>query len=86
MSTDDLEWVGLLKSCTAFEAYCKVYTATMKPERITEFLLLNVEFPRSVRFMAGILLELQAIARATGVGGPVGPSRLAGTPARDAGL
>ena len=40
-----LEWVGLLRSCTAFEAYCKVYTADISPDRIIEFLLLNPEFP-----------------------------------------
>ena len=42
---DDLDWVGLLSSCSAFEAYCKVYTADLKPERVAEFLLLNPEFP-----------------------------------------
>jgi uncharacterized alpha-E superfamily protein len=47
---DYLEWVGLLKSCTAFEAYCKTYTAEMRPLRVAEFLLLNPEFPHSVRF------------------------------------
>jgi len=47
---DHLEWIGLLKSCTAFEAYCKVYTADLRAERIAEFLLLNEEFPHSVRF------------------------------------
>ena len=45
-----LEWVGLLKSCAAFEAYCKAYTAEMRPLRVAEFLLLNPEFPHSVRF------------------------------------
>ncbi len=45
-----LEWIGLLKACTAFEAYCKVYTADFVPERIAEFLLLNEDFPHSVRF------------------------------------
>ncbi|WP_106380791.1 alpha-E domain-containing protein [Abditibacterium utsteinense] len=44
------EWVGLLKSCTCFEAYCKQYTAEMLPRRIIEFLLLDDEMPRSVRF------------------------------------
>ena len=41
-----LDWVGLLKACTAFEAYCKVYTADLRPERIAEFLLLNADWPR----------------------------------------
>ena len=45
-----LEWLGLLRSATAFEAYCKVYTADLSPERILEFLLLDEEFPHSLRF------------------------------------
>jgi len=49
-SEEYLEWVGLLKSCAAFEAYCKAYTAEMRPLRVAEFLLLNPEFPHSVRF------------------------------------
>ncbi len=47
---DHLEWIGLLRSCTAFEAYCKTYTADLRPDRIAEFLLLNPEFPHAVRF------------------------------------
>ena len=49
---DDLDWVGLLASCTAFESYCKVYTADLKPDSVAEFLLLNPEFPYSVRYAA----------------------------------
>jgi len=45
-----LEWMGLLRSATAFEAYCKVYTADLTPEWILEFLLLNKQFPHSLRF------------------------------------
>jgi uncharacterized alpha-E superfamily protein len=47
-----IEWAGLLRSCSALEAYCRVYTADLRPERVAEFLLLNSEFPRSVRFAA----------------------------------
>jgi len=47
---DDLDWVGLLNSCAAFEAYCKACTAELKPERIADFLLLKPEFPYSVRY------------------------------------
>jgi uncharacterized alpha-E superfamily protein len=47
---DDLDWVGLLASCNAFESYCKVYTADLKPDSMAEFLLLNPEFPHSVRY------------------------------------
>jgi uncharacterized alpha-E superfamily protein len=45
-----LDWMGLLRSATAFEAYCKVYTADLTPEWILEFLLLDPEFPHSLRF------------------------------------
>lgn len=45
-----LEWVGLLRSCTAFEAYCKVNTADLTYDRLIEFLLLNPEFPHSIRY------------------------------------
>ncbi len=47
---DDLDWVGLLTSCSAFEAYCKVYTADLKGEQVAEFLLLNPEFPYTARY------------------------------------
>ncbi len=49
-STDHMEWLGLLRCCTAFEAYCKVYTADLRPSRVAEFLLLNPDFPHSIRF------------------------------------
>jgi uncharacterized alpha-E superfamily protein len=52
-----LEWIGLLRSCTAFEAYCKVYTADLTHSRILEFLLLNNEFPHSVRFSVDCLSQ-----------------------------
>jgi uncharacterized alpha-E superfamily protein len=49
-SNEYLDWMGLLRSATAFEAYCKVYTADLTPEWILEFLLLDPEFPHSLRF------------------------------------
>ena len=45
-----LDWLVLLRFCTAFEAYCKVYTATIRRDHIAEFLLFDAEFPHSVRF------------------------------------
>jgi uncharacterized alpha-E superfamily protein len=78
-SLDYLAWVGLLRSCTAFEAYCKIYTAVIHPEYVAEFLLLNSQFPHSVSFSANMLqVELQAIAQTAGM--PTGgrAERLAG--------
>ena len=45
-----LEWVGLLGGRVAQEAYCKAHTAEIRPLRVAEFLLLNPEFPHSIRF------------------------------------
>lgn len=74
-----LEWVGLLKSCTAFESYVKVYSADIQPRNIAEFLLLNTEFPHSVHFACrGIRSGLGAIGRLTGARGAGRPERLAG--------
>ncbi len=50
-----LEWVSLLKSCDAFEAYCKAYSAELRPQRVAEFLLLTPEFPHSLRFSAEMI-------------------------------
>ena len=44
------DWINLLKQCTGFEAYCKVYTAQVAPRKIAEFLIFDPEFPHSVRF------------------------------------
>jgi len=49
-STEYLEWVGLLRAAVAFEAYCKAFTAEIRPLRVAEFLLLSPNFPHSVRF------------------------------------
>jgi uncharacterized alpha-E superfamily protein len=49
-SAEYLEWVGLLRACVAFEAYCKAQTAAIRPLRVAEFLVLNPEFPHSIRF------------------------------------
>jgi uncharacterized alpha-E superfamily protein len=48
--SDDLDWLALLTSCAALEAYSKAYTADLQPVHIAEFVLLQPEFPYSVRF------------------------------------
>jgi uncharacterized alpha-E superfamily protein len=61
-----LDWVGLLKYCAAFEAYCKKYTAELRPLRVAEFLLLSADFPYSVRFSVDqVHAALRAIAELT---------------------
>jgi uncharacterized alpha-E superfamily protein len=65
-SEEYLEWVGLLKSCAAFQAYCKAHTAELRPLRVAEFLLLNPGFPHSVRFSVDMInTALRAIGELT---------------------
>jgi len=62
-----LELVGLLRSCTAFEAYCQVYTADITPDRILEFILLNRDFPHAIRYCVdGIRHSIESIQRTGG--------------------
>jgi uncharacterized alpha-E superfamily protein len=62
-----LELVGLLRSCTAFEAYCKVYTADLNYDRILDFIVLNAEFPHSLRYSIDCLqIGLAAIYKGAG--------------------
>jgi uncharacterized alpha-E superfamily protein len=76
---ESTDWVALLRSCSALEAYCRYYTADVRPERVTEFLLLSADFPRSVRFAAAQLESaLQAVARASGRAEGGHPERLIG--------
>ncbi len=44
------DWLVLLKFCSAFEPYTKQYTASIRPQKIAEFLLFDAEFPHSIRF------------------------------------
>jgi uncharacterized alpha-E superfamily protein len=74
-----LEWMGLLRSATAFEAYCKVYTADLTPDKILEFLLLDMEFPHSLRFSIDTLQNaLEAIDGESGKSRAEPLRRLAG--------
>jgi uncharacterized alpha-E superfamily protein len=79
LSTNHAEWLGLLRSCSALEAYCRCYTADLRPQRIVEFLLLNVEFPRSVRFSAArVESAMRTIAKLAGRASGGKAERLAG--------
>jgi uncharacterized alpha-E superfamily protein len=62
-----LELVGLLRSCTSFEAYCQVYTADLSSARILEFLLLNRDFPHAIRYSVDCMRDaIDSIQRAGG--------------------
>jgi uncharacterized alpha-E superfamily protein len=60
-----LEWAAVLRSCSAWDAYRQAYGADIGPRRITDFLLLSEDFPRSVEFCV-IALDT-ALRRISGV-------------------
>jgi len=61
-----LELVGLLRCCTAFEAYCQVYTADLSPARILEFLLLNRDFPHAICYCVDCICSAIEFIQRTG--------------------
>jgi uncharacterized alpha-E superfamily protein len=63
--TDALEWSAILRSCSAWDAYKSIHGAEVSPRLVAEFLLLNEDFPRSVRFCAAELNH--ALRRISGV-------------------
>ena len=61
-----LEQVGLLRCCTAFEAYCQFYTADVSMDRVIEFLLLNSEFPHAIRYSVDSTMQaIEAIRQSS---------------------
>jgi uncharacterized alpha-E superfamily protein len=46
---DNIQWAALLRSASALEMYRKKY-GRIVPKRVVEFLLLDPEFPRAVRY------------------------------------
>ena len=76
---DHFALTSVLRMGCALEPYLRVYTAEMRPRYILQFLLLDEDFPRSIRFCAQeIESHLAAIIRHAGMAGSVGPDRLAG--------
>jgi len=55
------DWLVLLKFCCAFEPYTKLYTASIRPQKIAEFLLFDAEFPHSICYSVDRLTD--ALAR-----------------------
>jgi uncharacterized alpha-E superfamily protein len=47
--SDSYGWAVLLRALSAYEAYRGTYRGGLSPERVVEFLLLDRDFPRSVR-------------------------------------
>jgi uncharacterized alpha-E superfamily protein len=47
------QWLAVLRSLTAYEAYHKLYRSTVRPRAVIEMLTLSPIFPRSIRYSIG---------------------------------
>ena len=77
--TDHIALMSLLRMACALEPYLRVYTAEIEERFILEFLLLNEDFPRSIRFATARIEEhLSHLVRHAEPIGHHSPVRLAG--------
>lgn len=77
--SDHFALTNVLRMSCALEPYLRVYTAEMQPRYILQFLMLDEDFPRSMRFCtAQIESHLVAISRHAGMSSAADPERLAG--------
>ncbi|MGJ3244445.1 MAG: alpha-E domain-containing protein [Opitutales bacterium] len=49
-AVDAVQWTAVLRSCSAYEAYHRLYVSNVEPARIARFLILDETFPRSILF------------------------------------
>jgi len=77
--SDHFALTNVLRMSCALEPYLRAYTAEMQPRYILQFLMLDEDFPRAIRFCTDqIESHLKAICRHAGMAGVAGPERLAG--------
>lgn len=68
---DQIQWIALLKSASAYEMYRKRGRHRITPNEVVEFLLLDRDFPRAIQFCL-----LQALGSLNAItGSPAGTAR-----------
>ncbi len=66
-AVDLAQWMAVLRSCSAFEAYHHRYVDEVQPWYVAEFLTLSPTFPRSIRFCVSTLdYHLRSISSTAG--------------------
>ena len=61
---DTAQWAALLKGCSAFEAYHRIYVSQVSGDHVRNLLMLSRHFPRSVLFCINKLqLAIHAISK-----------------------
>ena len=54
----NIHWMAVLRSCCSIEAYRRQHIGDMDPLRVAAFLILEGNFPRSIRFCVGHAHEM----------------------------
>ncbi|MFN2508846.1 MAG: alpha-E domain-containing protein [Chthoniobacterales bacterium] len=54
-NVDTIQWMAVLRSCSALDAYRKAYVDQVAPWKVAEFLILHQDFPRSIRYSVDCL-------------------------------
>lgn len=57
-AVDSLQWGTILRACSAYASYRRVYGSEVTLDNILDLLLFSVEFPRSVRFCVRMADEM----------------------------
>ncbi len=68
-----LSWTSLLRVCTAYEAYCRLYSMVVRPDQALEYLVRNPELPRSLRFATRRIQHALSEIDPTGARYPLAP-------------
>lgn len=83
MEDDDepvnIHLMGVLRSCCSLETYRRLHLADLDADRIAQFLILQRDFPRSIRFCVDQARDsLEAIRASNGQRTPSAPERILG--------
>src|SRR4051794_7852438 len=70
----NIHWMAVLRSCCSIEAYRRQYTGDFDPLRVCAFLILQRNFPRSIRFCVDGARGAIAGIRASIGAGAAGPA------------
>ncbi|MGA3067318.1 MAG: alpha-E domain-containing protein [Tepidisphaeraceae bacterium] len=70
----NINWMAVLRSCCSIEAYRRYNLGDMDPFRVASFLILEKNFPRTVRFSVSGALASMAAIRTSTRGGAIDPA------------
>lgn len=75
----NIHLMGVLRSCCSLEAYRRMHLADLDADRIAQFLILQRDFPRSIRFcVEEARMALEQVRASNGSRTPSAPERILG--------